>query len=60
MKDLATKASEAVHYAMKPEPIKSGGQVVPMPMAAPGFMGESYFMESLLSREAASCSRPVS
>jgi hypothetical protein len=41
VKDIAAVASEATHKAMEPEPIKPGDEVVVMPMAAAGFMGEA-------------------
>jgi hypothetical protein len=41
VKEIATIASEAAHKAMEPEPIKPGDEVVMMPMAASGFMGDT-------------------
>jgi hypothetical protein len=41
VKDIATIAAEAAHRAMEPEPLKPGDEVVVMPMAAAGFMGEA-------------------
>jgi hypothetical protein len=41
VKDIATIASVAAHKAMEPEPIKPGDEVVMMPMAATGFMGDT-------------------
>ena len=41
VKDIAVVASEATHKAMEPEPIKPGDEVVVMPMAAAGLMGEA-------------------
>jgi hypothetical protein len=50
VKDLATKASEAVRDAMKPESITSGDQIIPMPMAAPGFIGEAVLPPFVIVR----------
>ena|ERR1700677_36794 len=41
VKDIAAIASEAAHKAMEPEPLKPGDEVVVMPMAPAGFMGEA-------------------
>jgi hypothetical protein len=41
VKDIATIAAEAAHRAMEPEPLKPGDEVVVMPMATAGFMGEA-------------------
>jgi hypothetical protein len=41
VKDIAVVASEATHKAMEPEPKKPGDEVVVMPMAAAGLMGEA-------------------
>jgi hypothetical protein len=41
VKDIASIAAEAAHRAMEPEPLKPGDEVVVMPMAAAGFMGEA-------------------
>src|ERR1019366_6848521 len=41
VKEIATIASKAAHKAMEPEPIKPGDEVVMMPMAATGFMGDT-------------------
>jgi len=41
VKGIAAVASEATHKAMTPEPRKPGDEVVVMPMAATGFMGET-------------------
>ena len=41
VKGIAAVASEATHKAMTPEPRKPGDEVVAMPMAATGFMGET-------------------
>jgi hypothetical protein len=41
VKDIAVVPSEATHEAMEPEPIKPGDEVVVMPMAATGLMGEA-------------------
>jgi hypothetical protein len=41
VKDFAAIAAEAAHRAMEPEPLKPGDEVVVMPMAAAGFMGEA-------------------
>jgi hypothetical protein len=40
VKDIAVVASEVTHEAMEPEPIKPGDEVVVMPMAATGLMGD--------------------
>jgi|ERR1700723_392747 hypothetical protein len=41
VKDIAAIATEAAHKAMEPEPLKPGDEVVVMPMAPAGFMGEA-------------------
>ena len=41
VKDIAAVAAEAAHKAIEPEPIKPGDEVVVMPMAGSGFMGEA-------------------
>jgi hypothetical protein len=41
VKDIAAVAAEAAHKAIEPEPIKPGDEVVVMPMAAAGFIGEA-------------------
>jgi hypothetical protein len=41
VKDIAVVPSEATHEAMEPEPKKPGDEVVVMPMAATGLMGEA-------------------
>jgi hypothetical protein len=41
VKDIVAIAAEAAHRAMEPEPLKPGDEVVVMPMAAAGFMGEA-------------------
>jgi hypothetical protein len=41
VKNIAAIAAEAAHKAMEPEPLKPGDEVVVMPMAAAGFMGEA-------------------
>ena len=41
VKDIAVVASEPTPKAMEPEPIKPGDEVVVMPMAAAGLVGEA-------------------
>jgi hypothetical protein len=41
MKEFAATVSDAAHKAVEPEPIKPGDEVVMMPMAAAGFMGDT-------------------
>jgi hypothetical protein len=41
VKDIAAIASEVAHKATEPEPIKPGDEVVMMPMAVTGFMGDN-------------------
>ena len=40
-KEFAATVSDAAHEAVEPEPIKPGDEVVMMPMAAAGFMGDA-------------------
>ena len=41
VKEFAATVSDAAHKAVEPEPIKPGDEVVMMPMAAAGFMGDT-------------------
>ena len=51
VKEFAATISEAAHKAVEPEPVKPGDELVMMPVAATGFMGETVMPPFVVIRK---------
>lgn len=59
VKEFAATISEAAHKAVEPEPVKPGDELVMMPVAATGFMGETLVPPFVVIRKQKKTSRKL-